>query len=401
MFDELEANPAIVVERAELRPPLSEAELTKALEDAAWVKGELAAAVRELWSSCDGFVLQWSLGEVPAGVDLAPDALEGHFELLGLADFLDNAMYLDGLGDMGSPEDQARVSRLHPVSLDDMGYASALADDDPSAVIFVGDDGVETRSEMDLLSYVDRAIRCRGARHFGSITAGKHAGADALRELLQKVFADSSATEIPGLAAPPSDPLDALCQKAQRAFAKHDIPAKVFRGRKGDPCGVYAVFPDGWSGADTLEAAMKEVFPKNSVRSVGIQIGELALKRQVEYDLGVIGKELAPWVLMHGVLAGEVGRAEADARIAALVARSRQKPEFSRADQLRSDLLGVQDLLTLLDPSTDEEMRELAMMSAAEWKDRAGIAEATKAARLPAAQRKVIDAALAGLDGSA
>ncbi|MCB9616634.1 MAG: hypothetical protein H6722_29715 [Sandaracinus sp.] len=381
LVEELQTNPLVEVGDADLVPPSGDPDATIATTGLA--STPVGAALSRVYRSVGAVKLRWRLAGVPNGLALDPEALEGAFELLPLDEVVRNDAFHD-LHRHG-----AHPVRGHAVCLDDLGFAASVLPEE-DRIVLVGDDGVELGTKLSFEEYLDLAIRCRGTRHFAAAVEGHRDGARTLAEVLRHVFGERDVTKIAPVTH--DDPRRALFATAERVFARHGVPAKVSLGRTGDPAAVYVVVPDAWNDPSKIAASMRDLFPRSQVSHVGVQVGELALMSQLDFDRGVLGDETVAWELLHEALVGAATTDEVGARCDALVAAFRS--EGRRGVARCADLRGVQDLLVALDAEADSELRELARLSVAEWRDRDSILRELKAARWSAARRKVVERAL-------
>lgn len=385
MVAELRDHPDIRVKTLELRDPKPAAEveaLLAASPFAARTKAELGA----LYRAVGGLELAWELLRADPSLELDPTMVTGEVIVVGLDEVIDNAEYIGDMGDMGSPEADARLARLHPISRDEGGYATAidLDADDGASLALVADDGTHRPLPFGVGEWTERLLLCRGFHSFASVSEGIHSGASILRAVLGGVFGEADVgRHLPALADPQTghSAAPSLALEAQRVFAEHRVPARVVKALRTDPCEAYAIFGDDFRDIPGLNRALAALFPSPpKIDAIGLMIGQFSLVSQSSWDLGHHSRPAAFWSLIDEQLQGITGAEEVRQRYAWIVDRTRDRFGGVRQPELTRELATTMgDLATALNPDADPELRELAWLSVTEWKSAPElIAEATR-----------------------
>ncbi len=374
MVAELRDHPDVQVETAELLAPRPTAEVEAKLA-ASPFSAPTRQQLRSLYTAIGGLDLAWRLERADPSVRVDPAMIVGELNLRSLDELLSNAEYVDMMGDMGSPEKEARIARLYPLDLNEEGYATAIDRDadDGSTLAAVANDGCADTLPFGVSEWVERLLLCRGYAGFATISEGIHGGGEALVAVLEGVFGERDVGQRLGALAKPETSAPSLLQRVTRIFRARGIPATIVRGLTTDYSDVYAIFRDDFGDFPGLSAALSELYgARKEVLDLDLSYGELSLITRSSWDLGHHSAPPAFWSLIDEQLRGTSSAAEVQDRYAWMVARARAN---TRAHVLASHL---RDLATALDAEADPELRELAWITVTEWKDPAQLRAAAE-----------------------
>ncbi|MGB1017114.1 MAG: hypothetical protein ACPG4T_23460, partial [Nannocystaceae bacterium] len=344
------------------------------------------AQLRELYSATNGLELSWTLLRANEEVRVNPSEVVGEVTLVGLEEVVDNAEYIERLGDMQNAEKDARIARMHPIDVNEEGYATVidLDADDGSTLADVGNDGVDEKLGFGVREWVERLLLCRGFAGFGPISEGHHSGGKVLVAVIEGVFGEVDVGKrLPALSEPEEvDEVDevSFTEQVRRCFATRKIPARVVAGLLTDASETYAIFGDSFANFEQLDAALAELFRASPVRHLGITIGNLSIIAQSSWDLGHYGSPSAYWSLLDEQLRGTSSPEEVAQRYTWIIDRTLDRYGGVRNPAKTRELAtNFGDLATAINPQADPELRELAWLSMSEWRSAPElIAEAKK-----------------------